>query len=228
MLLVQAFAIVEESSIAKGVRRIVGVTKNGAVEALEAGSGLRNRFTEARGLGIAALEAALPKLKEDLDAFEIPVVLKAELRAAHAELGNKVFSFHKRAAAAAEEGVLKAVGDGVAAAGAGAKFVLLDVAAQDPKVLMRAITTVPADVTVLLLGSIDGRGGAGTLVGVARVSAADQAKGLKANEWVNATLAPSGGKGGGKPDTAQAQAREAKNVAECRAAGVAMGKRLLG
>ncbi len=223
------FAIIEESSIAKGVRRIVGVTKTGAVEALDAGSALRNRFTEARGLGIAALEGVLPKLKDDLDAAEIPVVLKAELRAAHAELGNKVFTFHKRAAAAAEEGVFKAVTDGVAAvAASGAKFLLLDVASQDPKVLMRAVAALAGDLTVLLLGSADGRGGAGTLVAVARVTAGDQAKGLKANEWVNAPIAPSGGKGGGKADSAQAQAREAQNVEECRAAGLALAKRVLG
>lgn len=37
---------------------------------------------------------------------------------------------------------------------------------------------------------------------------------LKANEWVGAALAPLGGKGGGKADNAQGQAKEAKGVEE--------------
>lgn len=42
----------------------------------------------------------------------------------------------------------------------------------------------------------------------------EQTANLKANEWVAAALAPLGGKGGGKADNAQGQAKEAKGIEE--------------
>ena len=55
--------------------------------------------------------------------------------------------------------------------------------------------------------------GAGKTVCGLAVVPAGLVKKLPANEWVNAALAPCGGKGGGKPNRAQAASRDPTNVA---------------
>jgi len=56
-------------------------------------------------------------------------------------------------------------------------------------------------------------GGEGRLLCFAYVPD-DKTSSLKANEWIGAALAPMGGKGGGKADNAQGQAKDSKAVSE--------------
>jgi alanyl-tRNA synthetase len=81
------------------------------------------------------------------------------------------------------------------------------------KSVISGISKLHPDTPLLLLSEEDGKG-----VCLTQMPKASVAAGFKANEWLQATLAPSGGRGGGKPDSAQGQVPDAGKMAECIAA----------
>ena len=80
------FVIVEESAVAKGVRRITAVTRNVAREARENGRGLTNLVTEIENhaessTDVILLEASSNKLRKDIDSTSLmSYSTKTELR----------------------------------------------------------------------------------------------------------------------------------------------------
>jgi len=106
------FAIVEETAVAKGIRRIVAVTKDAATDAFDKGEELLARFSEARSMTWRRLEETTPALKEALDTWVTPAALRAELRAELQELEKKVFrekkAEHDALAAEVTEDILAA------------------------------------------------------------------------------------------------------------------------
>ncbi|KAA0161267.1 hypothetical protein FNF31_03880 [Cafeteria roenbergensis] len=85
------FAIVEEVAVAKGIRRIVAVTKDAATDAFDKGEELLSRFSVARSMPWRRLQDETPALKAALDAWTMPAHVKSALRAELAELEKKVF-----------------------------------------------------------------------------------------------------------------------------------------
>ena len=75
-----AFTVIEETAIAKGIRRIVAVTRQAALDALGVAEALREEFGSARALPDAALSAAIPALTERLNNAVVPAAAKLELR----------------------------------------------------------------------------------------------------------------------------------------------------
>lgn len=90
------FCLVEETAVAKGIRRVVCVTKDAAVDAYNRGEELLARFSEARSLSWRELQGTTPGLKEALDASIMPAHVKANLRAELSALGIRVH--HERKA----------------------------------------------------------------------------------------------------------------------------------
>jgi alanyl-tRNA synthetase len=64
----------------------------------------------------------------------------------------------------------------------------------------------------------------GKLMVYCSVPPALEAAGLDCKAWLNAGLAPAGGKGGGSKGVAQGQANEGGKAADCLAAAVAFAK----
>ena len=94
----------------------------------------------------------------------------------------------------------------------------------DVKVVEAASKVVEAaapDAAVMLLGA----GKTACALGVVPAALAGK---LDAKEWVNAALAPCGGKGGGKPNRAQGAARDPTNVAQALEAAKAFAEAKLG
>ena len=70
----------EEAAIAKGVRRIVAVTRQAAIDAFGVAEALRDEFGTTRALPAGSLSSVLPALTEKLNAAVIPAAAKLELR----------------------------------------------------------------------------------------------------------------------------------------------------
>ncbi|KAJ3265560.1 Alanine--tRNA ligase, partial [Blyttiomyces sp. JEL0837] len=83
---IKTLAILEESSIAKGIRRVVAVTGDAATEANEKADEFATKLTNAKSLSGKDLEAAVKTLGKELDEIVIPAVRKAEFRKTFADL----------------------------------------------------------------------------------------------------------------------------------------------
>jgi alanyl-tRNA synthetase len=223
----QAFAIVEETSIAKGVRRIVGVTRDEATQAASAAAQLEGEFAAARAMRGSQLEARVNELKEALNAAVLSAHVKSRLRDEAAELSKRIVAEQKAEAArlveACNEVALAAL---AAARSAGKAAVVCDLPllAGDGKVaqgVMKAVSGVDAGACSFLGTSADAAEDKVLVFAVA--SKAAIAAGATAKDWVSAALAAAGGKGGGRDDGAQGTAKGAAKLAEIVAAATAYG-----
>ena len=190
------FKIVAESGVASGVRRIEAVTGEGALAEVEASDALvRELSTLVRGT------------REDLgakvrDALERIRQLEKESRTLRDKLASGQGT--DLAAAALEVGDLKVVSTMVDGADAGALRTAVD---QLKDRLKKA---------VIVLASVDA---AGKILLVAGVTAGEVGR-VKAGEVVGHVAAQVGGRGGGRPDFAQAGGTDASKLSDALA-GVA-------
>ena len=228
-----AFALVTEEGIAKGVRRVVGLTGPAAVEAIGAGEAAAAQARAAAGLGGAALAAAITSLRQSLDQATMPAAVKAAVRGDLAALIKKAGEEAKAAAGAAAEAAEAAAGAAAAAAAAaGEKVVTIRLAGvgSDPKAAGAAWAAAQraAPGVACLIAAADAPGvpkaKAVLLAGVP----ADLSSSLPAGDWVGAALAVVGGKGGGKPTLAQGQGPDVEKVDEALATGKAWAVERLG
>jgi len=213
------FALTEEGSISKGVRRIVALTREAAVAAHNRAAELKTDVSIARSLSGAALEARAEEIRRAVDEAIIPQHEKMLLREALAELGKRVIAEAKAASAKAfEVGKTAALAAAAAAASAGARFVVVDLPIGGDGGLGRnisgAVKEAHGDLAFLALSS----DGATKVTAFCHVPAPLIAAGLKAAEWLNATVAVGGGRCGGKDDSAQGNAKDIGKVAEMLAA----------
>ncbi|KAJ3108169.1 Alanine--tRNA ligase [Phlyctochytrium planicorne] len=198
---IKNLTILEESSIAKGIRRVIAVTGDEAAKAKQVASDFKIKIQDAKKLEGKALDAALKNLAKEIDEIVVPFVDKASFRKEYTDL-KKVFDDADKARKAKE---VKEALDQVKAifdADASLQFIVkeLDVGG-NMKALSNAITHVKGLGKSALLLSVDSEGGK---IVYHSVSSKDHiAKGLKANEWANVVSNAIGGKSGGKEDSAQ-------------------------
>ncbi|KAG2485170.1 hypothetical protein HYH03_016060 [Edaphochlamys debaryana] len=211
----EAFALLSEEGIAKGVRRIVAVTRGEAAKAIAEAARLRSELARITALPDAELEKATKAFKEVIDAAVIPAPDKAAIREELAGLGRRLLDFQKAAAAANKALAVEkavAVADAAAAAGKASLVSRLDVGL-DTKAMAEACNAVAAKhpAMAVLFVSVDEEKGRA----LAYAAVPDSVVGkLKANDWVSAALVPLGGKGGGKPTAAQGQGSEVAKADE--------------
>jgi alanyl-tRNA synthetase len=220
----EAFALLSEEGIAKGIRRIVGVTGEAARAAIGRASELRGRVAAAGALPASDLDKELAALKPALATAVIPAPAKAELLASIVELSKRASEAAKAASAANRD---RAVAEAAAAAdvavkaGARATALRCDVGT-DAAALRDAAAAAAAKGVAVALVSVDAE--KGKLMVYCSVPPALEAAGLDCKAWLNAGLAPAGGKGGGSKGVAQGQANEGGKAADCLAAAVAFAK----
>ncbi|KXZ50323.1 hypothetical protein GPECTOR_17g962 [Gonium pectorale] len=221
----EAFALLSEEGIAKGVRRIVAVTRGEAERAIAAAAKLRAELATIAALPDADLEKATKAFKETVDAAVIPAADKAGLRDELAALGRRVVEYQKAAAAANKAlATQKAVEAADAAVAAGKPYVAarLDVGL-DTKATTEACSAIAAKHPTLAALFVSVDADKGKALAYAAVPDAITAK-LKANEWVSAALGPLGGKGGGKANSAQGQGPNVDKADEALAAAEAFAQ----
>ena len=198
-----SFAVIAEENVAKGVRRIVALTGDRARSAERLADEVVRRLDSASSMKDDALAAELQEVTRIVDESELPVPAKAGLREKLGILTARVRSSEKAAAKAGREEAVNAARE-IASSSAGRVIV-----AQMPGVgtdrgglmsAMDAVTKKRDDAAVMLYGVDEAEG---KVAIAAKVPESLFGRGLKAGDWVREAAAACGGKGGGRPDSAQ-------------------------
>jgi alanyl-tRNA synthetase len=213
-----AFVITEETSVAKGVRRVTAVTKDMALEAEHVANTLQQRVTEIENVNVSAdgLDKRAGLLRKELDAATISASLKLELRARIEAMQKEAGDLRKQALQKRVDSCLNLVRDQVSEALTSKRGYLvlnLDIGA-DAKASQKVLNLVRslAPDMAFLAVSEEEPGSGGKLI-VFGIVPDCKVKYLKADEWVREALSICGGRGGGKPGSAQGQAVKCDNVA---------------
>ena len=199
---IESFALIAEESVSKGVRRVVALTGDLAAEAIANARGIAKRIDGATSLPDAHLATELAAISDEVDHTEIPLEAKAALRKALATLHDRAKSAAKQAARAGRDHAVD-VAKQIAASASGPVIVEQVPAGADRQALMAAMDTVRAkhEGSAIMLLSADETEGKVAIV--AQVPKALIGQGLKAGDWVRVASEACGGKGGGRPDSAQ-------------------------
>jgi len=212
----KAFTVLEETAVAKGIRRIVAVTKEAAVNARVKGQTLLSETEAAAELKGVALQESSTTIRRRLEeqAPQLPANAKAQIRSRLEQLQKKVAAEQKAELAAKVSQGLSTMESAVTEAGAqGLSFVVLELSiGTDNKVVKQAVNAckkLGQDVAVLGLSTDeyddDDDDASGKVLCFAHVPAALEAD-LAADTWVRAALEPFQGRGGGNKNMAQGSA----------------------
>jgi alanyl-tRNA synthetase len=207
---IQDFVLVAEESVAKGIRRVVGITGEKAGNARRAGDALLaevNALVEPpRGLKPAAqgdLPARLAAFQQRFADAEIPVLVRSRIRAKLEALQQVAKEHAKHDAAQAGEAVRRRVKEFLAEGHvvSGIAVVVGEVPEAPVDALRGAVDWVRGKTgsSAVFLG-MRSEGKVTLLAGMSRDAVE---RGLKAGDLIREVAPLVGGKGGGRPDMAQ-------------------------
>jgi len=225
-----AFTIIEESAVAKGIRRISAVTKDAAVEAINIGKQFEDKVAklELHDPSTLDLDKMAGNLRKDIDGTLMSVALKAELRTRVERVQKKAADEKKRLLAGKIDNCLNTVREQVQAfVSSGKRSLILNVdIGADTKASQKIINLVKqlAPRTAFMGVSEEVTGNEGKVIVFAIVPDDMVGGGFRADEWVTACVAPFGGRGGGKPENAQGQVLSCSNVSTILSAADAFAK----
>lgn len=216
------FALLEETGIAKGVRRVVGVTRELAAAAHAEATAMAERLAALQSMPletadqIALLQTEYKLLRTHLDAATMPAAAKKRSRDAldTFQAGPVKEALKKQAAekAAAAEKSFEAVAK-QAAASSNFGVARVDFGS-DTKLLVKMqksiLSKVAPDASFCIISADVA---ASKFTAYAMCSDAHVKKGLDAQDWLKeATAAAGGGKGGGKPKMANMVVSSMDNI----------------
>ena len=196
----QAFVLLQEEGIAKGIRRITGVTMADAQNAIEAGKAIASKINTAGELEGLALEEATKQLTAELNGFTISSALKSSLRSTLDKYSKTVTAWKKVAAAAKSNEVILEL---IAAAEETEdnKFVRRIDFGIDGKLAKKVQNDYGKKIKDKAFMLITADGDADRFMVIAYAPKGMGSVDCKA--WVTAATEGTGGKGGGKKDSAQ-------------------------
>ncbi|MFM7798270.1 MAG: alanine--tRNA ligase [Planctomycetota bacterium] len=222
---VQHFAILSEGASSAGIRRIFALTGTAAHAAAVSAANLEQRLAAARKLSGEQLADEVTAIAAALAEMPLSVTFRHRTEPAVVELREKVKDWRKAQEGANRDAVVAQARE-IAEKAEGA-VIVASVAGADPAALLSALSAVRArraEAAIMLL-SADEAGGKVSIA--ADVPKALQDKGLKAGDWARAAAEACGGRGGGRPDFAQAGGREPAKLPDAlRAAKAYAGARV--
>ncbi|MFK7884218.1 MAG: DHHA1 domain-containing protein, partial [Phycisphaerales bacterium] len=212
----QAFALTGEEGIAKGIRRISGLTGVAALAAIEAADMLDREINALGNLPDMMLTKAVQEATQRVDQMMLPAKRKAQARAAIGSLQERVKAASK-AAAAEKAAEAQRLAQTIAETEAGSPDTMVVARLElgsDRKALesaMKVITNACPNKAVMLISPDNDAGRASVMAAVPKPLID---RGFKAGDWVKAVAGIMGGKGGGRPDNAQGSGSDLSKLAE--------------
>lgn len=215
-----ACCILEETAVAKGIRRISGITGEEAKEAINKAVEMEIDFQSLKDAVMTkkedagALERKVVDYRTNLDSAVISVGKKAVLRNEVEGLAKKVVTLKNEAMVAkVNEGIKGTLDEVKAISVAGDDTAVLSVnIGSDSKAIKRAIEEIKkVDNNMSFIG-VTGDDSRISIFAV--VTDAAQAKGMKADEWVTEAISKFGGRGGGRPNMAQGSISDPSKITE--------------
>ncbi len=210
----EAFALIEETAVAKGVRRMTAVTGAAAKEAIKAGEGLLARVRGAGKLEGAELEGEVAAIQTELEGATLSLTTRRSLQEEIAKVQQRIKAARKQSAAAGKDAAVDAARRIAERAEGSIIIARLPGAGADRGALLSAMDSIRkkrGDAAVMLIGVDEAEG---KIAIVANVPEEFVKAGLKAGDWVRAASAACGGKGGGRPDSAQGGGTEVEKVSD--------------
>jgi len=214
----EAIVLVEETAVAKGIRRITGVTRDAAKAAIKEGEKIEAMVVDLEDLKAETegLDKKAGATRKDVDAAFISATLKADLRNRIEVVQKKANEVKKAALAQRVDLVLNDVKAEVETALSNDVRTLvlnIDIGADSKasQKVLNAVKKLAPDMAFMGL-SEEEQGSGGKLMAFAVVPDSLVDAGLKADEWIRSTLEVCGGRGGGRPSNAQGQAPECSDV----------------
>ena len=200
---IKYFAIIEESGIAKGIRRIVAVTGEEAVQAQREAEAFVSKLDQLEKLSGSELESALKVVSKELDAVVISSVAKAAFRDRFAQIKKTFDASEKIRKAEQVKEATEAVKVYFEQHPEAQYYVTELPVGNNSKALGGAINYAKLNlkdkaIYVFSSDTESGRVAHNCIVGKVFIE-----KGFKASEWAQVVCEKIGGKKGGKDDAAQ-------------------------
>ncbi|KAG8809492.1 Alanine--tRNA ligase, partial [Serendipita sp. 399] len=209
---IKEFTIMEESGIAKGIRRVIAVTGAEARDAMKTAEVFESRFATVQAMAGREKDEGFKALTVDLNQAEIPALLKADLR-------DRVATKRKEwdaEARAREAAVTKAAGQAVAKyfeeqPNAIGYFTQVEIGG-NAKALQSILSQGKMLGKPVYVLSIDAE--AGKVIHGNYLPPSAASSGFDARSWASSVAEVIGGKTGGKPDSAQGVGTDVSKVVE--------------
>ena len=203
---VDDFALLGEGSLSAGVRRVTGVVGAAAKQAHHTAKMLSNEIDEVAKTSDDQFAEAFALLLKTVDSATVPLSSRARIDTQLVPLRERAKKLRKAAAAGSRDLAIDFARQLVPES-SGIVIARVDMAA-DRDALLAALDTVrgsqPEAPVLLLSADLEEK----KVSIVARVPEAGIARGLKAGDWARCAAEACGGKGGGRPDMAQAGGKD--------------------
>jgi len=223
---IKQFAILEEGGIAKGIRRIVAVTGDEAVQAQRVANEYKNKMNSLERLQGEKLEGELKIVSKELDTLPISAVNKADLRTQFEKIKKAHVEAEKVRSASQQKEITDSL-DKYFEENPTADFIVKSIdVGSNTKALGYAINHIKINhkgKSVYLFSVANGRVMHQCLVTQNQVS-----KGLKASDWAGVVAEKVGGKKGGKDETAQGSGDKPDSVDDAVEAAAQFAKLKIG
>ncbi len=208
------FRLVEESAVAKGIRRVVGVTGDRAEQAEAAATALARQLADAGRIGDESLVQRIAEITAIMNQAELPVVEKAHLRGDLTHLQEKARKLAKQAARAGEKDIMGRVDELLSAAEmSGSTSIIVaclpGATVDNMRAAADALRARAGSAAVFLAGDADGKA-----VLLAALTKDLNDRGIKAGDLIRDVAPAVGGKGGGRPDMAQGGGPDGANIGD--------------
>lgn len=211
---IKDLVVIEESGIAKGIRRIIAFTGAAAHEVQRIASEWEKSIASLEGREYSAeKEAKTKELQHELNSLEISALSKSKLRERVSKIVKANLDHQKTAQKAENKKVLDAITEHFATNKDSTTFVTSLPVSAGSKAIQEAIKAVSSkqkDKTVYILG----KAADGKVVHGCHVSADAQGKGADANKWASSVAEVVGGKAGGKGATCLGQGTNGEKTDE--------------